>query len=133
LRVQLEKESGLPQTDATKQLVSAARSNGEEVLRQLNLVMQELDQDRDEWKAQYRFKLNPYEYSDFAERCKFHQTSPESHFTQNRICSLLTPNGRISVSDTRFIVSENGVRRDHPVASQSEYEQLLRSHFGIVL
>jgi len=97
------------------------------------VAMQELDQDRDEWKAQYRFKLNPYEYSDFAERCKFHQTSPESHFTQNRICSLLTPNGRISVSDTRFIVSENGVRRDHPVASQSEYEQLLRSHFGIVL
>jgi len=46
LRVQLEKESGLPQTDATKQLVSAARSNGEEVLRQLNLVMQELDQMR---------------------------------------------------------------------------------------
>ena len=33
-----------------------------------------------EWKAQYRFTLQPYEYSDYEEMCRYHQTSPQSHF-----------------------------------------------------
>jgi len=97
------------------------------------VLMKRADEDTNEWAAQYRFKLKTYSYSDYSERCKFHQTSPDSHFTQNRICSKLTPNGRISVSDTRLIVSENGVRSEYPVTSQAEYEELLRAHFGIVL
>ena len=91
------------------------------------------DEGTNEWKSQYRCKLKTYSYSDYAERCNFHQTSPDSHFTQNRICSKLTPTGRISVSDTRFIVSEKGVRHDYPVTSQVQYEELLREHFGIIL
>jgi N-hydroxyarylamine O-acetyltransferase len=66
-------------------------------------------------------------------RCEYQQTSPESHFTQNRICSLLTPNGRISVSDTRFIVSENGARRERAVNDEKDYAELLRERFGIVM
>jgi N-hydroxyarylamine O-acetyltransferase len=97
------------------------------------LVLMKRTEEKSEWESQYRFKLKTYAYSDYAERCKFHQTSSDSHFTQNRICSLLTPNGRISVSDTHFIVSENGVRQDYAVTSQAEYEQLLREHFAIVL
>lgn len=96
------------------------------------VTLQKADKEGD-WKPQYRFKLKPYKYSDYAERCKFHQTSPESHFAQNRICSMLTTNGRVSLSDTRFIVSENGVRHERAVTSQHDYEALLREHFGIVM
>src|SRR5712664_190814 len=52
-----------------------------------------------EWNPQYRFTLNACEYEDFAEMCRFHQTSPQSHFTQRRICSLATETGRITLSD----------------------------------
>ena len=87
----------------------------------------------DQWKAEYRFALTPYQFSDYLARCEYLQTSPDSHFTQNRICSLLTDNGRISVSDTRFIVSENGVRRERVVTGETDYAELLREHFGIVM
>ena len=97
------------------------------------LVLQQRLSETPEWKSAYRFKLTPHQYADYLDRCRFHQTSPESHFTRNRICSILTPAGRISVSDTRFIVTENGVRTDSPVQSKAEYEQLLREHFGIVM
>ena len=97
------------------------------------LVMQHLPSESQEWKSGYRFKLTPYQYADYLERCRYHQTSPESHFTRNRICSMLTPTGRISVSDTRFIVTEDGMRTDYPVQSKEEYGQLLREHFGIVM
>jgi N-hydroxyarylamine O-acetyltransferase len=97
------------------------------------LVMQKMRNETEVWKSEYRFKLTTYQYADYLERCLFHQTSPASHFTQNRICSRLTPNGRISVSDKRFIVSADGVRNDYPVQSDEEYRNLLREHFGIVM
>lgn len=97
------------------------------------LVMQKMLSEAEGWKSEYRFKPTAYQYADYLERCRFHQTSPESHFTQNRICSMLTPVGRISVSDNRFIVTENGVRTDYPVQNNAEYQRLLREHFGIVM
>jgi N-hydroxyarylamine O-acetyltransferase len=97
------------------------------------LVMQQKTSEADDWKSQYRFNLTTYQYADYLERCLYHQTSPASHFTQNRICSMLTTNGRISVSDKRFIVTENGVRTDYPVSSDKEYRALLLEHFGIVM
>lgn len=95
------------------------------------LVLERAEEDKD-WKAQYRFKLDPYRYEDYAEMCRYHQTSPESHFTQKRICSRLTPNGRISLSDMRFITTERDERREQIVANQEEYAELLREHFAIV-
>ena len=98
------------------------------------LVTQRSDVDpSNEWKPQYRFTLEPYQYSDYAERCEFHQTSPQSHFTKARICSLLTPRGRITLSDMRFITTGGAARRERSVATQEEYADILREHFGIVM
>lgn len=96
------------------------------------LVLERAENSSEDWKPQYRFKLDPYQYEDYADRCKYHQTSPLSHFTQKRICSRLTQNGRISLSDMRFITSERDERREQIVANQEEYAELLREHFGIV-
>jgi N-hydroxyarylamine O-acetyltransferase len=86
-----------------------------------------------EWKPEYRFTLQPYNYSDFEEMCRYHQTSPESHFTQKRICSLATSDGRITLSDMRFIVTRNDVREEHTLESLKEYEELLLQRFGITM
>lgn len=86
-----------------------------------------------EWKPQYRFTLASYEYVDFEEMCQYHQTSPESHFTQNRICSLATLDGRITLSGMRFIVTSEYGREERTLASPEEYEQILREQFGVVL
>lgn len=90
--------------------------------------------DTGDWKALYRFKLKPYEYSDYSEMCRYHQTSPESHFTRARICSRATPEGRITLSDMRFITTDAGGRRqERPVSNQQEYAMILREQFGIVM
>ena len=85
------------------------------------------------WKPQYRFNLKPYQYSDYAERCEFQQTSPQSHFTKARICSRLTHKGRITLSDMRFITTEGDARHERLLATQEEYADILREHFGIVM
>lgn len=99
---------------------------------QARLVLEQAVKNED-WKPQYRFSLQPYQYSDYAEMCTYHQTSPESHFTRQRICSRLTPDGRISLSDMRFITTENGVRTERVLKNEREYAELLRDQFGIVM
>jgi N-hydroxyarylamine O-acetyltransferase len=86
-----------------------------------------------EWQAQYRFTLRPYEYSDYEEMCRYHQTSPQSHFTRGRICSRATPDGRITLSEMRLITTGNGERQERVLANEEEYAAILREHFGIIL
>jgi len=52
-----------------------------------------------EWKSQCRFTLHPHEYADYEEMCRYHQTSPQSHFTRRRICSRATADGRVTLSE----------------------------------
>jgi N-hydroxyarylamine O-acetyltransferase len=86
-----------------------------------------------EWKAQYRFTLQPYEYTDYEEMCRYHQTSPQSPFTRGRICSRATPDGRVTLSGMRLIITRNGERHERVLTSEEEYAETLREHFGITL
>ena len=86
-----------------------------------------------EWKPNYRFTLQSYEYTDFSEMCRYHQTSPESHFTQKRICSRATEDGRITLSDMRLIETISGQRQENVLRSQAEFDGILRDRFGIVM
>ncbi len=98
-----------------------------------HLILMQRDGD-DEWKAQYRFTLQPHEYGDYAEMCRYHQTSPQSHFTRARICSRATEEGRITLSEMRLITtSKNGGRQERTLTSQEEYAAILHEHFGVVL
>jgi len=87
----------------------------------------------DEWKPEYRFTLEPHRYSDFADMCHYHQTSPESIFTRRRACTLATADGRITVSEMRLIITERGVKRERELASPEEWRAALREYFGIEL
>jgi N-hydroxyarylamine O-acetyltransferase len=84
------------------------------------------------WQAQYRFTLQPRRLADFAEMCHYMQTSPESHFTQKRICSLATPEGRVTLADFHLIITTHGQRQERELTSQ-EYKSALREYFGIDL
>lgn len=98
-----------------------------------HLILRRRDEDED-WKAEYRFTLEPYGYTDYAEMCRYHQTSPASHFTRARICSRATPAGRVTLSEMRFITTgEDGKRQERTLSSQEEYAAILREHFGIVM
>ena len=98
-----------------------------------HLILMQRD-DVDEWKAQYRFTLQPHEYADYAGMCRYHQTSPQSHFTGARICSRATEEGRITLSEMRLITtSKHGGRQERILESQEEYASILREHFGIVM
>jgi N-hydroxyarylamine O-acetyltransferase len=85
------------------------------------------------WKREYSFGLQPNSMKDFEPRCRYHQTSPESHFTQNRICTRATPEGRITLSEMNLIVTEKGQRRERNLGSEDERTRILQDLFWIRL
>jgi N-hydroxyarylamine O-acetyltransferase len=85
------------------------------------------------WDAQYRFTLQPRRLSDYKEMCRYQQTSPESHFTRQRVCTLMTRRGRVTLSDMRLIITEQGKRHEQALSNQEEYSAALRERFGINL
>ena len=87
----------------------------------------------EDWKAQYRFTLTPHTFADYAEMCRYHQTSPDSHFTRGRICSRATEGGRITLSDMRLITTSESSRQERTLTSETEYAEVLREEFGVVV
>lgn len=85
------------------------------------------------WGPLYDFTLIPRRLEDFAEMCRWHQTSPLSPFTRRRICSRVTEDGRITLADLRLIVTGNGERRERDLAGEVEFSAALREHFGVAL
>jgi N-hydroxyarylamine O-acetyltransferase len=85
------------------------------------------------WKRLYSFTLQPRSLIDFAPMCRYHQTSPESHFTRQRIATLATPEGRITLSDRKLIETRNGIRQERNLAGDSQWRTALRNLLKIDL
>jgi N-hydroxyarylamine O-acetyltransferase len=83
------------------------------------------------WKPLYRFTLVARSIDDFAEMCRYHQTSPESHFTQGTVCSIATADGRMTISGNRFIETQEGHRTERLIQNEIELRTLLAEHFRV--
>jgi N-hydroxyarylamine O-acetyltransferase len=83
------------------------------------------------WKTEYVFNLKPRRLEEFADMCRYHQTSPQSPFTQKRVCSMLTSEGRVTLSDRKLICTRNGVREEHLLGSEEEWSAVLEDKFQV--
>ena len=86
---------------------------------------------RDPWTDQYRFTLQPHALGDYEAMCHYHQTSPQSSFTQRTICTLPRPDGRVTLANRRLILTHNGERSEREL-TEEEWRLTLRDEFGIV-
>lgn len=85
-----------------------------------------------QWKKQLRINMRPREFLDFEPMCRYHSTSPESFFTKHLLCTLVTPVGRITIYDHKFIVTEYKKRKNR-IINYFKYRSILKKQFGIDL
>jgi arylamine N-acetyltransferase len=76
--------------------------------------------------------LQPRQMADFTAMCQYHQTSPDSWLTQERLCTLAKPDGRVTLSNGRLITTVSGVRQQRLLRSEEE-RVVLSEQFGIDL
>lgn len=83
------------------------------------------------WQSEYIFKDLARDLAEFSEMCIFHQTSPESHFTRNKLCSIMTENGRKTLTDKKFIETRNGEKSETEINSEADFNTHLSREFHI--
>jgi N-hydroxyarylamine O-acetyltransferase len=91
------------------------------------------------WLPFYRFNLHPFELTDFQEMCVYHQSSPDSIFTQKRVATIQHMDGRVTLTNHRLIVTResglrgSGLRQERELNDEDEVRQVLAETFGIVV
>jgi N-hydroxyarylamine O-acetyltransferase len=85
------------------------------------------------YKNMYMFSLIPRELSDYDEMCVYQQTSPDSHFVKNTVCTLARTNGRITLSGMKITETKNRVRKETDLKSTEEINLKLKKLFNITL
>jgi N-hydroxyarylamine O-acetyltransferase len=83
------------------------------------------------WYSEYIFKDKIRDLTEFAEMCNFHQTSPESHFTKGKVCSLMTETGRKTLTDKKFIQTQNGEKTEFDITLDEDFDKILKREFSI--
>ena len=80
-----------------------------------------------------RFSLLPREFEEFRATAEWQQTSPESLFTRQPVCSAFTAEGRVSLVAATLAVERGSEILQHTAATEAELDALLREHFGLEL
>lgn len=103
----------------------------EPVANGFDLVRRDFDRG---WSRQYFFDLQPRSFpNDYEAACFYHQTSPKSSFTRERVVSLATPDGRISLDSNNLTITINGKRIKRQLKSEAEFQEFLKGYFGVEL
>jgi N-hydroxyarylamine O-acetyltransferase len=93
-------------------------------------VLHQISPDKPEY-PQYLFKLAPQQASDFAPICHYKWISPYSKFTAGRMCSRITNEGRITLTETSLITVTDGQRDEWMFQDTSDFARLLHDCFDL--
>jgi len=84
-----------------------------------------------ELQPEYIFKNVHREFDEFEDMCNYHQTNPESHFTQKKLISIPTENGRITLTDDKLKIRANNSIEETDLKNKTEFDKELWNYFKI--
>src|SRR5690606_7825584 len=85
-----------------------------------------------DWRPRFVFDPTPLEVQDFYDICEWTQTSADSIFTRNAICTLALRTGRATLTNRTLTISGPEGAVETEVAPE-EYANCLRTRFGLIL
>ncbi|MEL7339920.1 MAG: arylamine N-acetyltransferase [Bacteroidota bacterium] len=88
----------------------------------------------DEWVGEFAFYNRAEDLQNFAPRCAYQQDDPNSHFLKQRIITRPSSQGRLTLTDKSFKITQAG-QTFHEVAiiNEADFQHKLRQYFGISL
>lgn len=89
--------------------------------------------DGNEFTEEFIFMLNERSWKEFENMNRYHQTSALSHFTQKKVCSIATEYGRITISNDKLTITQNGNKQMTEIKDEKEFEEMLFRYFYIKL
>ena len=81
---------------------------------------------------QYRLTPPSRVLAEFEQGCRYHQSSPDSPFTRGTVCTIRTPDGRVTLAGTR-LVETGATGRQERELDRAAFAAVLAGRFGIRL
>ena len=78
---------------------------------------------------EYIFKNVERQFADYNGMCVYHQTNPNSHFTQKRLISQATMNGRVTITDNLLKIKHEGSTTELELKDESDFHKNLWNYF----
>lgn len=85
------------------------------------------------FKNEYIFSRKERQFVEFVDKCHYHQSSPKSIFTRKKVITQATKEGRITLTDKKFIIKKLGKRIEEDILNLDQFETKLAQHFLINL
>ncbi len=82
-------------------------------------------------KPEYIFSEKERDLSEFTEMCHHHQTSPNSHFTKQKLISRPTENGRITLTNNTLKITEDNKKPVEKYFKDEEFLNYLSKYFDV--
>ncbi len=95
-----------------------------------NLILK-VSNDTSFYKTKYLFTTEEKQLIQFLEMCEYHQSSPDSPFTQKKLITQLTSNGRVTLTDRHLKILELGEVMEKDILHEDEFLSKLEHHFSI--
>lgn len=95
-----------------------------------NLILK-VSNDTSYFQTKYLFTTEEKQLIQFMEMCEYHQSSPGSPFTQKKLISQLTPNGRVTLTERKLKILDLGEVTEKDIMHEDEFLSKLEHHFGI--
>ena len=84
-----------------------------------------------DFELKYEFSLEPKSIQDFEVQCHWTQTSPDSHFVKDLICSKATADGRETIYNAQHITHHDGIKTEELISDKQDLLRRLKNTFGI--
>lgn len=79
----------------------------------------------------YLFSKNAWVLSDYDDMCDYTQTSPKSHFTKNKLCTLANKDGRVTLVNDKLIIRKGKNKEETIIHNEKEFNENLLKYFNI--
>lgn len=83
------------------------------------------------FKDEFIFTMKERQFIEFINMCQYHQSSPKSKFTRNKIITKAIKEGRITLTDKNFVIKNLGQKSEEAIFNKDQFEVKLLQHFGI--
>lgn len=95
-----------------------------------NFLLQVSD-DASTFETKLLFSSDEKQFIQFIEMCEYHQSSPDSSFTQNKLITQLTHSGRVTLTDRKLKIVALGETKEFEIMNEDEFLSKLQFHFNI--
>jgi N-hydroxyarylamine O-acetyltransferase len=83
------------------------------------------------WQDLYAFTLEPFDLVDYEPFNYWNSTSPHVRWTQQKICTIPTKDGRVVAIEREFKIHGRQGTQTITAKTHEDYLELLRAHFGL--